>query len=135
MTTPAIEAETFIRADPARIAAVLADPAWQARWTGGFRLLPYEDRGVEGVRAVVTGVLTGSCEWWIEARPGGGAVVHFWLRTRPPRRDWLRAGPLAGRRDLLHRRNVGRRWRTALFRLKDELEGSTAFPGRTPGSS
>lgn len=122
----AIEAETFIRADPARIAAVLADPAWRSGWAEGLRLIPYEDRGVEGLRAVVTGVLTGSCEWWIEARPGGGAVVHFWLRTRPPRQDWLRYGPLAGRRDLLHRRNIGRRWRTSLFRLKDELERSSS---------
>lgn len=122
LPTSPIEAETYIRADPARIAAALADPAWQSEWSGGLRLIPYQDRGAEGLRSVITGVLTGSCEWWVEARPGGGAVVHFWLRPQPQDRDWLRAGPMAGRRDLLHRRNVGRRWRTAVFRLKDELE-------------
>ncbi len=126
-----IEAELFIRAEPARIAAVLADPAWQAGWTRGLIISPYADRGAEGMRTVLTGVITGSCEWWIEPVPHAaseidrarGAVVHFWLRpVQPEANGWWRTGPAAGRRAELHRRNVARRWRSALFRLKDALE-------------
>ena len=143
----AIEAELFIRAEPARIAAVLADPAWQDGWARGLIIRPYADRGAEGMRSVVTGVLTGSCEWWIEpvpphesagTAPARGAVVHFWLRpVQAEANGWWRTGPASGRRAELHRRNVARRWRSALFRLKDALErpdrDGTAFPARTPG--
>jgi hypothetical protein len=122
-----VEAELFIRAEPARIAVVLADPAWQAGWARGLIIHPYDDRGAEGLRAVVSGMLTGSCEWWIEpvgpAMPGPprGAVVHFWLRPVEAA-GWWRAGPWSRRRGELHRRAVARRWRAALFRLKDTLE-------------
>lgn len=136
-----IEAELFIRAEPARIAAVLADPGWQAEWSGGLRLYPYADRGPEGMRSVITGVFTGSCEWWIEPVPSGepvGAIVHFWLRPAHDDHGWWRTGPLPRRRATLHRRNLGRRWRSALFRLKDALEpsgrGATANSARIPGS-
>lgn len=147
MTTTAhlsvIEAELFIRAAPERIAAVLADPAFQARWARGLTVRPYADRGAEGLRAVVSGVLTGSCEWWIEPLPaaapagpdqGRGAVVHFWLRPVEPE-SWWTAGPAPRRRADLHRRRLARDWRAALFRLKDELEqphpDGTGFPGHS----
>jgi len=117
-----VEAELFLRADPARIAAILADPDWQVSWSQGLRLHPYQDRGSEGLRAVVTGVLEGSCEWWVEPVRPEGAVVHFWLRPVRRRRPWWLAGPLQRRRALLHRRAVGRRWRAALLRLKTTLE-------------
>lgn len=139
-----IEAELVIRAEPERIAAVLADPAFQARWARGLTIRPYADRGAEGLRAVVTGVLTGSCEWWIErlpdAAPAGpdqsrGAVVHFWLRPVEPE-SWWTAGPAPRRRADLHRRRLARLWRAALFRLKDALEhphpDGTGTPGRSP---
>ena len=125
-TLGVVEAELFVGAEPARIAAVLADPAWQSGWARGLTIRPYEDRGAEGLRAVVTGVLTGSCEWWIEPvlGPGStprGAVVHFWLRPVEPA-GWWQAGPWSRRRAELHRRNVAHRWRAALFLLKDALE-------------
>lgn len=80
--------ELVIRAPAADVAAALlapADPPWHA----GLRLHRYADRGDEGARFVVTGLLVGTCEWWIESLPPGpgpdGVVVHFWLRGRATR--------------------------------------------------
>ncbi|WP_152361657.1 polyketide cyclase / dehydrase and lipid transport [Microlunatus speluncae] len=138
-----VEAELFIRSEPARIAAVLADPDWQAGWAHGLIIQPYADRGAEGLRAVLTGALTGSCEWWIEAVPptagadgARGAVVHFWLRPVEPEGGWWRLGPGWRRRAELHRRHLARRWRAALFRLKDALErpDGTSSPARIPAA-
>lgn len=80
--------EVALRAPAALVAPALVaevDPTWHR----GLRLHRYHDRGDEGARFVVTGLLVGSCEWWIEALPPGpgpdGVVVHFWLRGRATR--------------------------------------------------
>ncbi|GAA2100823.1 hypothetical protein GCM10009841_16020 [Microlunatus panaciterrae] len=122
-----MESETYIAADPALIAERLR--ARVGEWSPGLVLRPYEDRGAEGVRAVVSGELVGSCEWWVQA-VGRGAVVHWWLRAQPtvagtdtePR---IPRGPFAAlwrRRERLLLAAYGRRWRRLLFSLKDELE-------------
>ncbi|MFX4272735.1 hypothetical protein ACQBAR_06085 [Propionibacteriaceae bacterium Y1685] len=121
-------ADLLIRADPAKVAARLAEPDFTAQWAGGLHLEPYEDRGAEGRRHVVTGVLVGSCEWWVEALGPEAAVVHFWLRGRPTRDgDHLpvREGPgvlgaLARRRGRLLVLERTRRWRRAMFRLRTD---------------
>lgn len=129
-----MESATYINAAPSLIAERLRDSV--AEWSDGLDIAPYEDRGPEGMRCVVTGELVGSCEWWVEAT-GSGAVVHWWLRAEQtvegvgdrPRK--IPGGPLGGlwrRRERLLLAKYGRRWRRLLFRTKDDLET------RSPGS-
>lgn len=105
--------ETFIAADPARIAAAVHRPeCWQAWWPD-LRLAVTEDRGAAGVRWSVSGPLEGTTEVWIEPR-ADGAVVHYYLRA-----DRTGRGSARLRRE---RRVRGRAGRRAMWALKDDLE-------------
>lgn len=122
---PHVECTVFVRAPARQVADELVARAGE--WSGGLVLHPYENRGVEGMRSVVTGALEGSAEWWLESGPvvadGGerGVVVHFWLRGRPTTRvlvDRL----LPGRRGRVLLANHERRIRSMLGTLKADLE-------------
>ena len=136
-----MESATYINATPSVIADRLRDSV--AEWSEGLTVRPYEDRGAEGMRCVVTGELVGSCEWWVEAT-GSGAVVHWWLRAEQtvdgvgdrPRK--ISEGPLGGlwrRRVRLLLANYGRRWRRLLFRTKDDLEARWAGDAQMSGGT
>lgn len=133
---PAIDLidETFIVADPARLAGVVADPRRWRTWWPDLQLQVFMDRGVQGIRWSVTGSLVGSAEIWLE-RYGDGAVVHYYLRADPtvPRSSTqARVLPDSphGRRviDRL-RRQRALAWKTVVWELKAELEAE-----RAPGS-
>ncbi|MGO1972591.1 MAG: hypothetical protein ACTH2Q_06490 [Propionibacteriaceae bacterium] len=127
---PHVECTVFVRTPAARVAAALA--ARTAEWADDLALHPYDDRGPEGLRMVVTGPLEGSAEWWLEPGPPvaddreRGVVVHFWLRGRASTRvliDRL----LPGRRTRVLLANHERRIRRMLGTLKTDLEA--ALPG------
>ena len=54
--------DTFVVADPGRVADVVADPAQWARWWPELELTVFQDRGEKGIRWTATGALVGSCE-------------------------------------------------------------------------
>ncbi|SDE54549.1 hypothetical protein SAMN04489747_3700 [Auraticoccus monumenti] len=125
-----VDAEAFLAVPPALAAPRLADPDHQARWARGLVLHPYEDRGTEGVRAVVSGRLVGRVEWWLEpvAAPAG-VQVHFWLAATPTGdgdRRPVAPGRWQRRQQRLLLEAVRRRWRAALFALADEV-GTTGL--------
>jgi hypothetical protein len=124
--------ETFVVAEPARIAAALHEPGlWRRLWPG-LDLVVFQDRGAQGLRFTVTGELVGTNEFWVEPF-ADGAIVHYYCRC-----DLTRHGsatePATGPARRLLRASLRARHRHAiatkagLNRLKDELEG-----GRPPG--
>jgi hypothetical protein len=125
--------ETFIVAEPARIADALHEPAlWRRLWPG-LELVIFQDRGRDGLRFTVTGELVGTNEFWVEPY-ADGAVVHYYCRcdvtrrgsatepVRGPARQLLRVSLRALRQHAIATK-------AGLNRLKDELEG-----GRRPGT-
>ncbi|NYH89744.1 hypothetical protein F4554_002382 [Actinopolymorpha rutila] len=121
--------DTFVVAEPARLARRLTAPEfWRACWPS-VRLEPYHDRGAEGARWYVRGEFTGTAELWLEPCRDG-TVVHVFLRADPAR------GPLAGRRLARVRREFAVAVKSAMFAVKDEMEaertvgvGSQPLPG------
>ncbi|MFW6597028.1 hypothetical protein ACQBAU_06140 [Propionibacteriaceae bacterium Y2011] len=128
--------ELLIRAPAAVISRRLADGFPGRVAALGVRLHRYEDRGAEGGRYVLTGLLVGTGEWWLETLPPSAAtpdepavVVHAWFRgraTRNGRGDPVRHWPgLLGwpgrRRTTLTVRATARRFRQLLFQLRREL--------------
>jgi hypothetical protein len=113
--------ETFVVAEPARVAAVVRDPARWAQWWPDLRLGVFEDRGDAGVRWNVRGSLTGSMEVWLEPY-GDGVIVHHYVRCDPP------GGPLPPAAAARQRRRRQRHAKRVFWALKDELER-----GRRPG--
>ncbi|MBO0828432.1 MAG: polyketide cyclase / dehydrase and lipid transport [Streptosporangiales bacterium] len=111
--------ETYVRAAPARLAAVFRDPASWPSWWPTLRLHLAEDRGREGVRWWVSGQLTGTSEVWLE-RYRDGTVVHFYLRVDP--RDAPPPGRLRTRLADRLRRHHALSFKRRINRLKDELE-------------
>ena len=118
--------ETWIAADPRRVADRVADPANWRRWWPDLDLAVDELRGAEGVRwllakhaikapRVVPRTATGSMEVWLQP-DRDGVRVHYFLRLDPV------AGSLPPRRAqrlvLRHRRRAKR----VFWALKDELE-------------
>ena len=114
--------ETFVVAEPARLAAVVRDPARWRGWWPDLRLGVFQDRGDAGVRWNVHGALTGSMEVWLEPY-GDGVIVHHYVRCDPGDGRTLSAGPAA--RELRRRQRHAKR---IFWALKDELEC-----GRRPG--
>jgi hypothetical protein len=126
--------ETFVVAEPARIAAALHEPAlWRRLWPA-LDLVVFQDRGVQGLRFTVTGELVGTNEFWVEPY-ADGAIVHYYCRCDVTRRGSTTT-PVTGSARQLQRVSLRamRRHATAtkagLNRLKDTLEG-----GRPPGAA
>ena len=105
--------ETFVVADPARVAAAVRDPARWQRWWPDLRLGVFQDRGDAGVRWNVRGALVGSMEVWLEPW-GDGVLLHHYVRCDPPG-----GGPVGPR----ERRRRERHAKAVFWALKDELEG------------
>jgi hypothetical protein len=105
--------ETFVVADPARVAAVVRDPARWPVWWPDLTLGVFQDRGDAGVRWNVRGALVGSMEVWLEPY-GDGVLVHHYVRCDRPG-----GGPVTPR----ERRRRERHAKRVFWALKDELEG------------
>ncbi len=107
--------ETFVRAAPSRVRAELDRPGLLDTLWPGLEREVLQDRGAKGVRWHASGDVEGRLEIWLE-ETGGGTIVHHFLHGTRRRggRGWV------GR----HRR----RWKGALFVIKDRLEGRS--PGR-----
>lgn len=110
--------DTFVVADPAAIAAVVADPARWATWWPDLEPTVTRDRGVQGQQWTVTGAVRGSMEIWLEPW-GDGVLLHWYLRAEP-------SGPR--RRTARERARRARSWKQQAHALKDRLEA-----GREPG--
>lgn len=116
--------ETWIDADPERLAAIVSDPVNWRRWWPDLDLVAHRIRGAQGVRWLVRASdhvpFGGSMEIWLEPAQGG-VVVHYFLRL-----DRVPAGRvsprLARRTALAHRRRV----KSIFWSLKDRLEGRDA---------
>src|SRR5215207_8204357 len=105
--------ETFVVAEPARVAAAVRDPARWQLWWPDLRLAVFQDRGDAGVRWNVRGALTGSMEVWLEPY-GDGVLLHHYVRCDP-----AAGGPIGPR----ERRRRQRHAKRVFWSLKDELEG------------
>jgi hypothetical protein len=130
--------ESFLYADPARLAARLRDPAWLRRAWPDLDLAVFQDRGDAGARWTVTGALVGTSEVWLE--PGAeGVTLHYYLRADPTR-PGSQTEPASGSASTLARQ--GRRiaaahakaFKRSVWALKDELEAGRAV-GATPAHS
>lgn len=125
--------ETFVVAEPAAVAAALADPAvWPQLWPG-LELTVFQDRGAQGIRFSVTGTLVGTSEFWVEPW-GDGALVHYYLRADLTRRGSAtepRTGPAPAlvRQAIKARNRHCAHLKAGLNVLKDRLEA-----GRVPGT-
>jgi hypothetical protein len=119
--------ETFIVAEPAVLAQVVADRRRWATWWPELELVVFMDRGLNGIRWTVMGELVGSCEIWLEAH-GDGVLLHYYLRADPtepgsrtvPRQ--LPDSPRGHREMATIRRRHAIRWKQHVWQLKDELE-------------
>ena len=105
--------DTFVAAAPRDVAALVAEPQRWRQWWPDLTLRLTQDRGLEGVRFVVSGALRGTAEIWLEP-VGDGTVVHFYLR--------------AGLTERARRRRT-LAWKQHAYALKDQLEA-----GRVPGT-
>lgn len=114
--------ETFVVAEPGRVAAAVRDPDRWLAWWPDLRLGVFQDRGDAGVRWNVHGALTGSMEVWLEPY-GDGVIVHHYVRCDPAGGGVL--APAAAARE---RRRRQRHAKRVFWALKDELEA-----GRPPG--
>jgi hypothetical protein len=106
--------ETWIGADPDRVADRIADPANWRRWWPDLALTVAELRGAEGVRWSLPG---GSMEVWLQPDLDG-VRLHYFLRLDPP--GGRRLAPRQADREVLAHR---RRAKQVFWTLKDELEG------------
>src|SRR5262245_47322954 len=121
--------ETWIAAEPRRVAARVADPANWSRWWPDLDLTVDELRGPEGVRwflpnqkmpapgltGVVPRTAAGSMEVWLQP-DRDGVRVHYFLRLDPLGRALPQRR--VQRLVLAHRRRAKR----VFWALKDELE-------------
>ncbi len=118
--------ESFLYAEPARLASRLRDPALLRRWWPDLELDVFQDRGEAGMRWTVTGALVGTSEIWLEP-VGEGVVLHYYLRADPTR-PGSRTEPVGGSADrvvrLARRRATQhtRGFKRSAWALKDELE-------------
>lgn len=139
--------ETFIAADPHRIAAVVADRDRWRQWWPDLKMTVFMDRGVKGIRWSVVGAFVGSAEIWIEPC-FDGAIVHYYLRLDPTpsavdvtnRSDGgsvdQRGRPLSPRLAARVRASRAQAWKRIVWSLKDELEAGRGLglPVNGPGS-
>ncbi|MSO27567.1 MAG: polyketide cyclase / dehydrase and lipid transport [Candidatus Nanopelagicales bacterium] len=127
--------ETYVVVDRELLASVIADRARWDLWWPELTLTVFMDRGVDGIRWSVSGVLVGSSEIWLE-QVGDGVLLHYYLRADPaaPGSPALaRAIPASphGQRqiDSLRTRHT-LAWKRSVWALKDEMEGA-----RRPGDT
>jgi hypothetical protein len=126
--------ETFVVADRAVLAGVVADPRRWRVWWPDLELTVFMDRGLDGIRWSVAGPVVGSCELWLEGH-GDGVIVHYYLRvdlTVPGTRTQARSlpdSPRAHRQLRALQVQHATRWKRTIWALKDELEA-----GRAPGA-
>lgn len=121
--------DTFVVADPAVVAAAVADPARWRLWWPGLDLAVSRDRGHKGVQWVVrSDDWVGSAEVWLEPW-GDGVVVHHYVRLDPT--DPSRHISARGARRA--REGWARRWKGHVHRLKDELEADRTLGARGQG--
>jgi hypothetical protein len=105
--------DTFVKAPPARLRPLFDDPDRLANLWPHLDLVLVRDRGARGCRWRVTGAVDGDLEIWLEPW-WDGAIVHHYLRGHTT------VGQPA---DLAARHT--RRWKAAIHRLKDSLEGES----------
>ncbi len=122
MTQIDVADETWIVADPERVAAVVADPANWRHWWPDLELVVDEMRGPLGVRWFVRPSVdlpfAGSMEVWLQAYRDG-VVLHYFLRLDPPEPgDQVRIAQRMRRAAAGHRRRAKR----IFWSLKDDLE-------------
>lgn len=118
--------DTFVAADPAAVATVVADPRQWTRWWPDLRLVTTRDRGPKGRQWRVDGPLLGTAEIWLEPW-GDGVVVHHYQRLDlPPTRRPTSALQREAARERARRTQA---WKRAVHALKDDLER-----GRRPGT-
>jgi hypothetical protein len=117
--------ETFVVADRAVLAAVVADPARWRAWWPDLALTVFMDRGLDGIRWSAAGAWTGSLEIWLE-QVGDGVLVHHYARLDPVGRDGLPrpepTDPAGWRRAARARAARARAWKRTVWALKDDLE-------------
>ena len=124
--------ETFVVAEPARVAAALHHPGLWRSLFPDLDLTVFMDRGDEGLRFTVTGAMVGSSEFWVQEW-GDGAIVHYYLRADLTRRGsdteaMTGAGRALARRAVRARTAHVHRLKAGINALKDRLEA-----GRAPG--
>lgn len=129
--------ESFIAADVAQLAAVVADSTRWKQWFPDLDLTIFMDRGLQGIRWSVSGQFHGSTEIWLEEF-GDGVIVHYYLRVDPvdSATGQVRpfdANPAGYRKAAKVRVAAAQRWKRNLWALKDELERDRE-PG-TPAAS
>jgi hypothetical protein len=112
--------ETFIVASPRSLAAIFADSRRWPRFWPDLRLSVYADRGDEGLRWTVHGMLVGTMEVWLEPVLDG-TMLHYYLRADPAGRDGavVSISPRAAAAEVRRRQLAAKR---LAFALKDELE-------------
>ena len=139
MPTVDLVDETYVVADRARLAAVVADTGRWAQWWPELTVTVFMDRGLDGIRWSVTGRWVGSLEIWLEA-VGDGVIVHHYARLDPVDLATGVARPLphdaAGwRRAARARARRARAWKRSVWALKDELErGRPVGAAREPAT-
>lgn len=115
--------ETFVRAEPAAVAAALHDPGVWRRMFPGLELHVFQDRGDAGLRFTVTGAMVGTNELWVEPW-GDGAIVHYYLRADLTRRgSATEPRAVSAARAIRARTKHCVRVKAVLNELKDTLEG------------
>jgi hypothetical protein len=105
--------DTFIRSTPELIRARFDDEQWLSRVWPHLDRSVVRDRGVKGISWRVSGQVDGEMEVWIEPY-WDGAIVHHYVRGSRHRRS---------PRDVATRHTL--RWKRAVHRLKDSLEGTS----------
>ncbi len=119
--------ETFIAADVADVAAIVADESRWPLWFPDMRLTVFMDRGLKGLRWSVSGGWVGSTEIWLE-QFGDGVIVHYYLRVEPTEKGSVsRPAPFPDnaqgyRAAAKARVKAAQRWKRHVWQLKDELE-------------
>ncbi|MGH8868955.1 MAG: polyketide cyclase / dehydrase and lipid transport [Actinomycetes bacterium] len=126
MTLVDLVDDTFVVADPARVAALVDDPACWRRWWPDLTLTPSERRGPKGVRWTVSGPLVGTSEIWLEPY-ADGVLVHYYLRADPVAGVPTSASARRRLAARLRRRHA-LAWKRTVHALKDDLEAA-----RRPG--
>jgi hypothetical protein len=122
--------QTFVAAQGAAIADILAGPNNWRRWWPDLTLDVREDRGDKGIRWSVAGALAGTMEVWLQPSLDG-VILHYLLHAEPQP-----AGRMSAR-ELLAANRVRRvAGKNMSFEVKARLEaGRPAGVAPTHGAS